>query len=346
MEAVEQKIESSLQILDQREAKLIELADKYTGLTIAGVEDKEGYKKVREARIELKKERVAVENDAYDLRESAVKFQKAVVAKEKRLVAIIYKTEKTLQEEEAKYQKALEEIKIKKDREEKERIQNRINSLAKFGRAIDLYDATTMPDDKFNELLTQAEIDFNAEQDRIAQEKAEAERLRNEEAARLKAEREELARQRAEIEAAQRKADLELAERSRKEREWIEEQNRIKAEQLAERKKLDDEKRKHEEQIRLEQAKKEAAERARIEEQERIQREEQEKIERERLAKLEAERQEALKPDKEKLMQYAHELMSVPVPVLNHKDAQKLKGSIADRVMEAVLFVQQTAKNL
>jgi hypothetical protein len=346
MEAVEQKIESSLQILDQREAKLIELADKYKGLTIAGAEDKEGYKKVREARIELKKERVAVENDAYDLRENAVKFQKAVVAREKQLVAIISTVEQTLQHEEDNYKKALEEIRIQKEREEKERIQSRINALAKFNCAIDLYDASTMSDHKFSELLTQAEIDFNAERDRIEKEKAEAERQRNAEAARLKAEREELDRIRKEQEARERELQRQEQERiaaEKKRQETI----RAEAERIRkEREELEREKRQHEEQIRLEQAKKEAVERARIEEQERIKREEQEKVERERLTKLEAERQEALKSDKEKLYQYARALMAIPVPKLSHKDAQKIQREVAELVVSTAEAISDKANSI
>lgn len=341
-----EKIETGLQVLDHREAELIILANKYKDLKIAGVDDKVGYKQVREARIELKTARVSVENDAYGLRENAVKFQKAVIAREKELVAIISTTEKTLQIEEDKYKELLEAIRIEKERNEKERIQNRINALAKFNCAIDLYEATTMPDDKFNEILTQAEIDFNAEQERIAKAKAEEERLRNEEAERLRLEREELAKQRAELAEAQRKADLELAERSRKEREWIEEQNRIKSEQAAERKKLEDEKRKHEEAIRIEQAKKEAAERARIEEQARIKRESEERVERERLAKIESERQEALKPDKEKLYKYAKALMAIPLPQLSHDDAVAIEKEIAERVVSTSEFIHDKAKSL
>lgn len=346
MEVIETKIESGLQILDRRESKLIELADKYKDLRIAGVEDKEGYKKVREARIELKNERVAVENDAYSLRENAIKFQKTVVAREKELVGIISLTEKTLQAEEDNYKQALEAIRQEKDRKEKEKIQNRINSLAKFNCAIDLYDATVMPDDKFNELLTQAEIDFNAEQERIANEKAEAERLRAEEYERLRSERIELEKQKAE--QAKREQELQLQEveridaaKKRQEEIWLENQK------IAdERRKLEEEKRQHEQQIRLEQAKKEAAERARIEEHERVKREAEEKIERERLAKIEAERQESLKPDKEKLYQYARALMEIPTPELSHNDAVKILREISERVVSTSEFIHDKAKSL
>jgi hypothetical protein len=341
-----EKIENGLQVLDQREAGLIALADKYKDLKIAGVEDKDGYKKVREARIELKNARVAVENDAYALRENAVKFQKAVVAREKQLVLITLRTEKALQEEEDKYKKALEEIRIEEERKRQAKIQDRINALAKFNCAIDLYDASTMPDDKFNELLTQAEIDFKAEQERITAEKAEQERLRNEEAERLRAEREGLERIRQEQQARElelRRQEEELIASEKKRLDKIRLENESIA---AERRKLEAEKRAHEEAIRLEQAKKEAAERARLDEQERIKREAEEKVERERLAKIEAERQEALKPDKEKLYQYAKALMAIPLPTLSHEDAIAIERDISERVVQTSEFIHDKAKEL
>jgi hypothetical protein len=353
METIEQKTETGLQILDEKEASLVELSQKFRGLKITSASDRDGYKAVREARIALKNARVQVEKDGKALRDNAVRFSKRVIEREKELIKIIEPTEFELRVQEEEYEKALEAIKIEKERKEKERIQNRIQSLAKFNYALDLYDVSTMPDDKFNELLTQVEIDYNAEQERIAAEKAEQERLRNEEAERLRSEREEIARQRAELEAAQRKADLELAERSRKEREWIEADNKRKAEMQAERdrieaeqKKLKEDKRQHEEQLRLEQAKKEAAERARLEEINRVKHEAEEKADRERLEKMEAERQEALKPDKDKLMTYAHALMSVPFPELTHKDAVKVKNTITDHVNQSVKFIQDKAGQL
>jgi hypothetical protein len=338
MEMLQTK-ESSLQILDKRESKLIELADKYKGLTIAGHDDKEGYKKVREARIELKNERVAVENDAYELRENAIKFQKSVIAREKELVAIISTTEKNLQEEETKYTKALEAIRVEKERNERDRIQNRIKALAKFKYALDLYEVSTMPDDKFNELITQVEIDFNTEQERIAAEKAEEERLRVEEYERLRSERIALEKEKAEQLAREKELrlqEIDRAEKARQENEKI----------AAERRRFEEEKRQHAEAIRQEQVKKEAAERAKIEEEEKAKREAKELANALERDKREAIRQEALKPDKEKLFQYAKTLMAVPLPELTHKDAVEIGKEIAERVVQAAEFIHDRAQRI
>lgn len=320
--------EFGLSVLDKRESKLIELADKYKDLKIKGAEDKDGYKKVREARIELKNERVAVENDAYALRENAIKFQKAVITREKQLVGIISSTEKTLQDEEDKYKKEIEAIRVEKERKEQERIQNRINALAKFNYAIDLYDASTMLDDKFNELLSRAEVDYKDLQEQIAQAKADEERKRKEEAEQLEQQRKELAKQKAES----------IAQAEAIQKEYQEHHAAVKAERAkmdAERAALAEEQRKHQEQIRLEQAKKEAAEKSRIEAEQKAEREAKEKIERERLEKLETERRELLKPDKEKLYAVI-DFCAKQKQSMNTDDGQRIIDRVSNYIKEEI----------
>lgn len=339
-------MENSLAVLDAREQGLIKLANDLKGLTISGLEDREGFLKVSEARKSLKSERVQIEKDAKQLRDSAVKFQKAVIAREKELIGIIEPTENELYQEEEKYKKLKAEQEREKEKQAIQKTQDRVNKLAKFGKAMDYFELKHLSDERFNEIATQAEIDFNTEQEKIAQEKAEAERLRAEEYERLRAERIALDLQKAEQERKERELrqqDIERVEAERRRQEDIKaETDRIQKE----REELEREKRQHEEQIRLEKAKKEAAERARIEEQERIKREEKEKIERERLAKAEAERQEALKPDKDKLMQYAHNLMSVAFPDLIHDDAKKISDGVKSKVVQVVAQIQKTANGL
>src|SRR5215510_12475374 len=90
------EVTQSLQILNEKESLLTDLYNQYKNLKIDGVDDREGYKQVDEARKKLKKERTQIEKDAFELREGAVKFQKAVIAREKELISIIQPTEKAL----------------------------------------------------------------------------------------------------------------------------------------------------------------------------------------------------------------------------------------------------------
>lgn len=346
MESIEVKTEMSLSVLDQREASLMALAASAKDLTIVGPEDKMGYKLVREKRIELKAERVQVQNDAFDLRENAVKFQKTVIKREKQLVAIISEEENRLSGLEDTYDQWQEEIKRKKDKEENERIQKRVDALAKFGYAIDFYEAKIMEEENFQALLGEAEASYIKEQERIANEKAEADRLKKEEEERMRIEREELARQRAEYEEkekqfqakqeAEAKLQRERDERIRKTQEAKEAELRV------EREKLEAEKRA----IELEKAKAEAAERARIEEQNRIKREAEEKELRDRKAKEAADREEALRPDKEKLIDYAKRLMQVTPPELATPEANKLLREASERIVQTSEYIHDKSKAL
>jgi hypothetical protein len=343
----------SLEVLNERETSLIALAATAKELTIAGIEDKEGYKLVREKRIELKNERVSIQNDAYDLRENALKFQKTVIKREKQLVAIIAGEESRLSSLEDDYDRQVEEVRKQKEREENARIQARVDALAKFNHAIDHYDAKVMPEENFQALLGEAETAYIKDQERIASEKAEEERRKAEalEAQRLyeerlRKEREELDRQKAEYEA-QRKADLELAEKAHKEREYLEEQSRKEqqrkeAELRAEREKLEAEKRA----IELEKAKQEAAEKARIEEQNRIKREAEAKEQRELRAKEEAARQESLKPDKEKLLTFAEGLPGIPCPEIKDIAAANILDVAFDKIEAIRDFIKKEIEKL
>lgn len=346
MEALETKIENGLQVLDKYETDLIALRESVQGLMIKGPEDREGYKAVREGRIALKNARVQVEKDGKALRENAVKFQKTVIKREDELIQIIAPAERNLQAYEEIYDNWQQEIRIEKERKENDRIQKRYDQLAKFGHSHDLYDLKIMPDDTFAELLTQVEIDHNAEQERLAKENAEAEALRIAEQQRLRVEREDLEMRQAEFkrhQEEQRKADLELAAAAKKEREYIEEQNRKKeAELKADREKMESERRAFE----LEKARKEAEERGRVEAEAKVKRDAEEKAERERMAKIEAQRQEALKPDKQKLFDYAATLMHIEMPVLSKQVPDTLITDISERVLQLAEYIHDRAQAL
>lgn len=347
---------NSLAVLDQREASLIELRDKYTGLKVNGVEDREGYKAVRAARILLKSERVQIAKDGKALRDSATKFSQCVIAREKELIAIISQTEDELAAEEQRIDEERERLRIQKEREEQEALQKRIDALAKFGYAEDLYTLSIMPEEDFQALLGHAEGEWQKEQERIAVEKAEAERKRKEEEERLQKEREELARQRAYQERIAReqeereqafRLEQEAKEKLQREREEAirKEQERKEAELRAEREKLEEEKRRIAEEKRLEQARAEAAERARIEEQERIKREAEEKELAAQRAEMEAKRQEALKPDKEKLIAFARKISEIEPPLLNTVEAINLSGEAIDLLTKASeLLIEKSQK--
>ena len=88
-----------LEKFNPTKAELQTLVDKYKGLSIGGVEDKGGYAIVNAARKDLKEKRVAITKLGKQLRDDANKFAKAVIGKEKELVAIIEPLEAKLSEQ-------------------------------------------------------------------------------------------------------------------------------------------------------------------------------------------------------------------------------------------------------
>lgn len=216
---------------------------------------------VKKARIQLKTARVAITKKGKELRDDAIKFQKAVIAKEKELVAIIEPEEERLSEIE-------EVVKQAKLRDERVALLPiRYDQLSKIGDDVQVTDAELldMDSDSFTTYYN-ARVATKNESDRLALEAQQA-KLREEAE---KMEREKEARER---ESKARKEAEEEAER-----------------------RLENERKANE--LRIQQEK-ENAERMVKEERERMEREQKAKEERELKEKEEAER--IAKAEKEKL---------------------------------------------
>jgi len=239
------------------------LAEKYAGLKISGIDDKDGYKKCHDARMELVKARTTITKNGKALREDANAFIKTVIRREKELIEIISPTEEALYDEETRIDNEKARIKREAQAKEEEKITARINELVKYGYTPNTFDIRTWSDEKYAETLVEKKEAF---------EKAEEERKVREEAERL--EREKYEREKAEFEAKQREIEErervirekeEAIERERQEKER-EERRRVEIEQAEERSRRDTEAR----------LRREAEEKARKE------REEMEKIEKRR----------------------------------------------------------------
>lgn len=209
---------------------------------------------------------------------------------------------------------------------ERQRIQDRVDHLAKFGRIEAFHAVAKMPDDEYGSLLALAQRNWQAEQDRVAAEKKAAE----EEAKRLAAEKAELEKLRKE--QAEKQAAID-AENMR----IRQEQEAAAAELRAAQKKIEDEKRKIEEEKRQEQERKDreafeakAKEEARIKAEkdakEKAEREAKEKADREKAEAEEKARQEALRPDKEKLSMWLDGINFEKIVGLVSEDAKAIYG--------------------
>jgi aspartate beta-hydroxylase len=286
------------------EAGLITLRDSFKDLKVKGVDDKEGLKAVETARKTLKKQRVTITNASKMLRDSAVRFQKAVIERENHLVNIIEPMEDALGVMEDEIYEEKEKIRLEAEKKESARIQSMLDRLNAVNYAMDFHTLKEIADFQFEQILSEATAAFE-ESERVK----EMERIDREEK-----EKEELAeglRQKALFEQQQKEL------REQQEAFWLEQEKikkanedqaaKLKAEQDkldAEKKAIEDAKEKERlEKVRqeeLELAKKQAAEKAKIEAEAKAKREAEDKIESERKAKEEAEEKLLLSSDKDK----------------------------------------------
>jgi len=364
-------IDTELAIFDVTRQRLEEMKNEFLPLTIAGIEDKEGYKKVHDARMLVKSTRIKVEKNGADLRRKKraeiEDYINKVFEVEKYILGEVCPVEDHLTAQE----KAIddEKARIKKETEEREtaRIEARIGYLiglgaqfdnVKFSFGEDLYmfaiDVRACSEERFNDFVAKAkerikiiQAELEAAKKAEEEEKArlakiaaeqEAERIRLEAIAKEQAERE--AKIKADQDAAARKLWEEKQEaenKLREEREAAEKKIRedreaLEAEKRALEKKREEEEEKKAQLLAVEQASKKAAEQARIEAEAKIKAEAEEKARIEAEIKEREEREAAARPDREKLLQFATDLDLLKYPEVTTETGQKIILFAADTI--------------
>jgi trichohyalin len=322
------------------------LRENYLGLTINGIEDKQGFKKVEEARKECKSIRNLAVRICKKGREDAIQIQKEWIAKEKEVVAAIEEVEGYL-ESQSNEIKELEK-KILFEAAQKEKLPARKEKLLSIGFEIADQELLKIDDNQYDALYNdfyKKHLELEAEKirlenERIAAQKAEEERIRKQEEerkaaeeralieaenARLKAEadaREKiLAEERAKaeeerkaIEAEARRKQMEIEAKAKAEREAIE---RAAAEERARQEAI----------LKAEQEAKEKIEaelKAKIEAEQRL-KAEQEAIEKARIA---AEKKAAKAPIKEQLNNWIQSFQLPPLTKFKDEDANNKANTI------------------
>jgi hypothetical protein len=276
-------------------------------VTITEVKNKDGREQCHGAMMTLKNTRVAIEKAAKAAREDATAFSKAVIAEEKRLVALAEPEEARLQGLRDAWDAEIEREKAAKSAVEKARvdaIRAKIDEIKDcvvvgMGRssdelesAISELESTEITLEEYGELSGEAQA---AQVDTVAKLKGMlvAQLALEVEQARLAAEREAIERQRAELAERERQAAAARAEQEAKDRA---ERDRVEAEQRAAQERAAEAMRQqqaeHEARMAAQQAeidRQQAEIAAQRTEAERIERERQEAIEAEARAKREAE---------------------------------------------------------
>lgn len=226
-----------------RETELKELASKSASITV--ITNKAGYDQAHAARMMLKNTRLDIQRLGKAARDDATQFSKAVIAEEKRLVALVETEEKRLENLQWGYDMKLQEEKERAAAAEQKRIsdlQERIEELrgphfltASSGSKLiaeHIGDIERLPvDDSFQEFRQQA---FDAKAGGLARlrELHGAALAHEAEQEQIKAEREELARLRKAEESRQAAERARLAEEERVAREAREAEAREQAEAL------------------------------------------------------------------------------------------------------------------
>src|SRR5574338_270048 len=229
--------------------------------SLVQIKDKSGYQQAHSARMRLKGTRVEIQKRAKDAREDAQAFSKAVIAEEKRLIALVEPEEDRLQGLQDVWD-AARDAALHAATMGTDGIQGLIVEIEQY----DVSEAV------FEEFATGARV---VRDDTLAtlRQLHTAALAREAEAARLRAEREELERLRAEQEriaaeerakvaaAQQAERDRLAAERAERERLEAEERARVAEAQRIEAERLAEERRKFEEEQRLVREKRAAEER-------------------------------------------------------------------------------------
>jgi hypothetical protein len=286
---------------DLTDAAIAEMKAQYMGFAIQGIDDKEGFEMVHEARMVVKGKRVAVEKRRKELKADALDWGRKVDSEAKKIFAKLAPIEDYLKSEENKVTEEKARIKAEEERKEQERIQGRIDTLLKYECSLPFFDVAAMSEDEFDAALEDAKIYFEANEIRKAKEEAD------------RKEREEKERKEREEAEAKLKAEREELERIRKE------QAEAAAKIEAEKKALEDEKRK----VTEEEGRKKA---------------EAEKSHYNKLKKKAQEaRREALKPDKEKLISWIETIEAIVDPELDSDVAKAIHIASLDGIAQVFL---------
>ena len=262
--SLEKVIYSKLVQNNVTEQVLAALKEKYGGLKLAAIDDKESYLEIKDAAKACAKVRTLAVKICKEGREDAVKTQKLWIAKEKEVVGQVAEVEDALDAEIKRFDDEVKRKEIEEKNRQEEAYINRQATLTKMGATYadgsfvlgeasfesvlvkessqDVWDEAIVP--KFQaeyekiEAIRVAEEKEKAEKE--AEMRAEQEKLRLEQEA-FRLQQEEFNRQQAEVARVEiEKAQAELAEKQRLEREAEFEKMKLQAAEAAEAKRLAD----------------------------------------------------------------------------------------------------------
>ena len=321
------------------EKVLSDLEQRYTGLTIAGPDDKTGLQRIHDARMQCRSLRVLAAKICKAGREEAVAEQRRWLQAEKLVTARIEAVEKPLQSEEERITAEIARIRKEKAEAQARMIAERTAAANAIGWQITFEECKGMKDQDFSNELHRRRQEYDLAQekarieaDRLAAQQAERDHLAAEEAARIEAQQAELLRKEEELAAREREI-REREEAARRETERIEQDKRHAAE-LEEARKQAAEKAEADARLNAEQAeraKKEAAEA------------EARRIEQEKAA---AELKAAQAPDREKLLTLAFEINTHRLPEMQTEAGRQVINDVACLLTKVAEYITKKSSQM
>jgi len=197
--------------------RIAELGLMYLGLSINGVEDREGFDVVHKARITIRDHRVDVEKTRKQLKAESLEFSRRVDAEAKRLTSLLEPIEAHLEAEENRIAEEKARIKAEKENAAHAAAMSRMNALVACGvLGADYAAVRAMSSEEFDTALAEAMQAHKLAKEQAAAEKAERDRLEALERQRIADEKAEQARLQA-LEDARRKTEAEALAKERAE---------------------------------------------------------------------------------------------------------------------------------
>jgi chromosome segregation ATPase len=217
------------------EAVIAELAEEFLPLSVDGVDDKEGFDKVHDARMIVKGHRVDVEKTRKALKADALAWGKAVDGEAKRLTALLAPIEEHLTNQENIVLAEKERIRKEKAEAARRLLDERLAKLRAVDATVSVLKLESMTDEDFDDLLSGATSEFEMKKAEAAK-LAEAQRIEEERKQKeLAAQQAEMATRQAEIDAERERLAAIQREQAAAQKKIDEEHARIAAEDLKKR---------------------------------------------------------------------------------------------------------------
>lgn len=235
-------IDAELKKFNVADKFIADLKEKYAGVEVSSLEDKENIALMKEGLKLARDSRIAVEKKRKSLKEESLMVGRAIDGEAKRITEGLLETETPLKSQKEKIEKWENEEKERKAAEEQKLIDDRVEALKNAGIEFDgrFYSIGNTISVDISTIKELSDVDF---QFLVAKVGAEAERIRVEKEAEEARKKEEEERQRKEREAL----DLKAKELAKKEEEMAERLKKIEAAEAAAKKAEQDERRRKEE---------------------------------------------------------------------------------------------------